>query len=162
MMQSLNSLLLRVSTSCINNVIRSSSSGKKYVPFDYSVEPRKFEAKFHSKGPLPRLRDDNRPVAQTIIYEPHEWHPREATFGQNDYIDIMGNDNIHPTRCLDRVPPWLRGFNDNEIALIQRKRQANPHWEWTKPQKWLKMKKRLHWLYQRMNKKWQPPPITQF
>ena len=63
----------------------------------------------------------------------------------------MGNENIHPSRILDRVPPWLRGFNDNEIALIQRKRQAHPHWQWTKPQKYLKMKKRLDWLYQRLN-----------
>lgn len=114
------------------------------------------------QGPLPRLVDENSHVQQTFIKRKPLWHHREAYFGQNDYIDILGHDNIHPTRVLDRMPFWLKGFGGNEIALIQRKRQAHPHWAWSKPAKFEKMKKRLHWLYQRMNRKQEPPPIAQY
>lgn len=34
----------------------------------------------------------------------------QARFGQNDYIDLLGDGSVHPAQLLSHVPAWLRGF----------------------------------------------------
>ena len=42
-------------------------------------------------GALPRISEDSRRIAQLKVFRPsNPFAPKEALFGQNDYIDILG------------------------------------------------------------------------
>jgi large subunit ribosomal protein L51 len=51
--------------------------------------------------------------------ENNNWSLKKSTFGQNDYIDILGDGDISPVDLI-RGPPWLIGFKGNELQRIQR------------------------------------------
>ena len=52
--------------------------------------------------------------------------------GQNDYIDILGHDDLHPTFTHYHIPGWLRGFRHSnhyqvslEFLVHQKKRKID-------------------------------------
>lgn len=48
------------------------------------------------------------------------WSAKKSTFGQNDYIDILGTGRVHPIDLI-RGPAWLIGFRGNELQRLSRR-----------------------------------------
>ncbi|VDD85880.1 unnamed protein product [Enterobius vermicularis] len=114
--------------------------------------------RYHRPGvdPLPRIPDCKTPVARPRKKPCNTWKPEQARFGENDYIDLLGDGSLHPAQLLYHVPPWLRGFpgqhRANELVklihyrnLYKEKLQANA------PRRWYDLQKRIKYLLQYHN-----------
>ena len=93
-----------------------------------------FVDKVKQEGPLPRLKDDSKAIVQRGQYRvTNNWAEHRALHGQNDYIDILGeqrrkhllsvqyfifcfegNDEIHPKNIMYHVPKYLRGIHKKD------------------------------------------------
>jgi hypothetical protein len=102
-------------------------------------------------GLMPRLNDQSNEVksARVVGKRPNDFHPKKALFGQNDYIDILGNGSIKPHELLREMPWWLRGFKEGEeLHMLQRMQVVKEEsWRWNRPQKWKEIQSRIDFLY---------------
>nr|CAI5833494.1 unnamed protein product [Callosobruchus analis] len=147
--------------------IKPFTSLKSFVRFRYHADKiargplirrRGYDEKILQKGLLPR--DPKATALSMPIYKPGDaWSEKKALFGQNDYIDILGNENIHPARILYNVPTWLRGVGGNEFRMMIRKRKmlAQTNYPIARPTKWYQLEKRLSFLYKFLNRKTRTP-----
>lgn len=113
-----------------------------------------YESPILEEGPLPRIKDDNEKISVIPDYKPKDsWNNRRAVYGQNDYIDILGDGTIHPVKLLTDVPAWLRGFRGNEFQMLLRRRAVHPEWKYIRPAKWNLINKRIKYLHKWLNRK---------
>ena len=78
------------------------------------------------------------------------WSEKKATFGQNDYIDILGDGSVSPVDLI-KGPAWLVGFRGNEMQRLIRRLKFEGDLLRIKDLKRYGMIKRriqyLHWRY---------------
>jgi len=78
---------------------------------------------------------------------------KKALFGQNDYIDILGDGTLHPWELI-RGPFWLKGFKGIELQRIAR--QLATQGTFIRdyfPTRYHQMTKNLMYQYKKMNRR---------
>ncbi|XP_033764320.1 39S ribosomal protein L51, mitochondrial-like [Pecten maximus] len=121
-------------------------------PFKIST-PRSygFHENLFKGGVLPR---DDKPFRSMKKYRPvNRWDEKHSLFGQNDYIDILGDGDVHPAD-LQKGPSWLIGQKDRSELhrLVRRLRMTGGKMKNMYPSKYEAMNKRVQYLYRRYNK----------
>ncbi|ODN04504.1 39S ribosomal protein L51, mitochondrial [Orchesella cincta] len=115
-----------------------------------------YEDKVAFRGLLPRVQTSKKLPMPPYVPK-NSWAERRALFGQNDYVDILGDDeSILPIKFAYGVPSWLRGFRGSEYQMLLRKRAV--FGRLTDPKNDLVynaffVRKRLKFLYRRINRK---------
>lgn len=115
--------------------------------------PRRYgyQTKYKTQGVLPR---NERPVRSLDPYKAkNRWTKDRALFGQNDYIDILGDGDVHPADLLTG-PKWLIAFKGNELERLTRKMEwEGPRLKTFYPSEWNRVDKRIRYLTRLYNNK---------
>ncbi|XP_022188373.2 39S ribosomal protein L51, mitochondrial [Nilaparvata lugens] len=150
---------LRQVSQCVQKLWAPQAQQVRYRYHKDKLEKGKFIRRFGyeesllQRGLLPHVDGPRLPMP---IYEPkNSWSESKALFGQNDYIDILGNENLHPTRTHYQTASWLRGVKGNELQVLIRKKKfvGKGIFPISNPLKWRNLNKRVQYLYKFMNRK---------
>lgn len=114
-----------------------------------------YKEKLLFRGTLPRIKDKEDVSTPYDEYRPKDsWAEKRALFGQNDYIDILGDGNVHPVRLLTNIPVWLRGISGNEFKVqLRRSKFVGEYLSIMRPTKYEHLQKRIRYLYKYLNRK---------
>ena len=113
----------------------------------------KLFSKFQCIGLLPRPdpKIDSTELPMPAFKDSKTWSIKKSTFGQNDYIDILGEGDICPVDLI-RGPPWLIGFRGNELQRIQRQLKfVGKDLQVKEKEKYKQLTKRIKYLTWRFN-----------
>ena len=75
-----------------------------------------YDAEYYKGGPKPRFNDEEKKHMHEYMTKNapfDEWDEKAATFGQNDYIDILGDGNLSIRELNVDAPVYLRGWGYN-------------------------------------------------
>lgn len=137
------------------DAVSISEGNQKYQPQSPYRDhwPRKYGyfPTYKKEGLLPRL---DKAVVSMPKYRPKDrWDSKHALFGQNDYIDILGDQRISPVDLING-PSWLVGFRGNELQrLLRRMKFHGKIMRLKEPTKYNNIRKRIKFLYFRFNKR---------
>lgn len=115
------------------------------------------------EGPLPRLKNDSAPIKVVAPYKPkNSWAEHRALAGQNDYIDILGSEEIHPKHILYHVPKYLKGIHksENHFQMEIKRKASLEHSAFPKafPARWqgwnMMMMANHRWLNKHVDQNW--------
>jgi len=111
---------------------------------------------FDFRNPVPRIKDCTIPIAGVHEKVEDPWMSEKALFGQNDYIDLLGDGSVHPCQLLYHVPGWLRGFPGDRRAgelfrLIHYRNLYKQKMELNTPKRYHELMKRIKYLLMRNN-----------
>ena len=115
--------IIKNETSIINQTIRGLKTKEEYFKkIGYA------HSNIYKGGLLPRPdhKLNNEPLPMPEYRPKDAWGERKATFGQNDYIDILGDGDVKPVDLI-RGPRWLIGFKGNELQRITRQLKFEGH-----------------------------------
>ncbi|CAH8481535.1 unnamed protein product [Schistosoma turkestanicum] len=130
----------------------SGGSAEAYMqpkPINIRYNPR-----MYGGGLLPRLTETD----QQVVLPEHKprdfWSPHRAYFGQNDYIDILGDGKINP-RDFYTGPPWALGVrNEYQRVCSRLNNPAIVAWmEEFEPSKLTAEYKLQRYLFKKVNKR---------
>ncbi|PAV59551.1 hypothetical protein WR25_23059 [Diploscapter pachys] len=117
-----------------------------------------YRFRYHQMGvdPLPRIPSCRIPVPKPDYTVRDSWSKSQAHFGQNDYVDILGDGSLHPALLQYHCPPWLRGFPGKKRAneLVKLIHYRNLHADKMKesmPRRWHELCKRIKFLLMHHN-----------
>jgi large subunit ribosomal protein L51 len=103
--------------------------------------------------PRPDPKLDDTPLPMPSFVDKKSWSVKKATFGQNDYIDILGDGSVSPVDLI-QGPKWLIGFKGNELQRLTRQMKFEGKDLRAKNQnKFHDMNKRIKYLLWRYNHK---------
>ncbi|CAH8509313.1 unnamed protein product [Dicrocoelium dendriticum] len=105
-------------------------------------------------GLLPRLEHTDEPV-RLPEYRPRDyWAPHRAHFGQNDYIDLLGDGKLGP-RDFYTGPTWALGArNEFQRVCARLNNPAIVAWlEEFEPSRLKLDQKSYRYLYKKVNKR---------
>lgn len=118
-----------------------------------------YKDKVKRTGPLPRLGDDAKRIETRPIFEPSPmFSPANALRGQNDYIDILGEnpDALKPHEIQYQMPKYLRGLsgykNDYQQALKLKQYLADTAVPEVKPKEWEFLNRRIERRYRELRR----------
>ncbi|KAI1720818.1 mitochondrial ribosomal subunit domain-containing protein [Ditylenchus destructor] len=116
--------------------------------------------RYHRKGidPLPKISDKEEPLYQPKPKVRETWSETQARFGENDYIDILGEGKtkLHPAQLQYHIPKWLRGFPGHHkatevVKLIHYRNTYKEKLERNSPYRWHQLCKRINHLLHYQN-----------
>lgn len=113
-----------------------------------------YRAEYYKGGPKPRFNDDEKKHMEkymTLNAPFDEWDPKAAVFGQNDYIDILGDGNLSIRELNVDAPAYLRGWEfkgdkweEKQFHHIMRRLHFEEDYLLNlRPTKWWQMRKEL-------------------
>jgi len=102
-----------------------------------------YEDRVKQSGALPRISEDEERWDNREVYAPENpWALKRAIFGQNDYIDILGEDPdmFRPSELNYEQPEWLREVNAGTVPyqrlLMKKKLLQETDYPETHPKTW--------------------------
>ncbi|KAF5402767.1 hypothetical protein PHET_03916 [Paragonimus heterotremus] len=118
-------------------------------PTNLRYNPRLYEG-----GLLPRLEHTDEPVRLPEYRPRDKWAPHRAHFGQNDYIDLLGDGDLGP-RDFYTGPTWILGArNEFQRVCARVNNPAIVAWmEEFEPSRLKLEQKNQRYLYKKVNKR---------
>jgi len=112
-------------------------------------------------GALPRIsEDEERWDARRVFTPENPWAQKRALFGQNDYIDILGEDPdaLRPSEVNYEQPEWLREvphqMHPYQRLLMKKKLLEETDYPTTHPKTWDELNKMIDRQLLKVRKEW--------